>query len=92
MITCDPNLRLNLWKSAEEAKEQMEWALRQADVVKISDEEIEFLWGMTPEAGTQKLLNAQKTMAASVRIRMTQRAVTIPPAIRRRNSDGAEVF
>ena len=41
---------------------------------------------------TQKLLNAQKTMAASVRIRMTQRAVTIPPAMRRRNSDGAEVF
>ena len=43
MITCDPNLRLNLWKSAEEAKEQMEWALQQEDVVKISDEEVEFL-------------------------------------------------
>ena len=41
---------------------------------------------------TQKLLKAQKTIAASVRIRMTQRPVTIPPAMRRRNSDGAEVF
>ena len=40
---------------------------------------------------TQKLLNAQNTMAASVKIRMTQRALTMPPAIRRRNSGGEEV-
>ena len=57
MITCDPNLRLNLWKTPEEAKEQMNWALRQADVVKISDEEVEFLWGLTPEEGADHLLN-----------------------------------
>ena len=57
MITCDPNLRLNLWKTPEEAKEQMNWALRQADVVKISDEEVEFLWGLTPEEGADYLLN-----------------------------------
>ena len=38
------------------AKEQMEWGLHQADIVKISDEEIEFLWGLSPEAGAQKLL------------------------------------
>ena len=66
MITCDPNLRLNLWKSAEEAKEQMEWALRQADVVKISDEEVEFLWGLTPEEGADKLLNEYGVSLAMV--------------------------
>ena len=56
LITCDPNLRRPLWHSEEEAKEQILWSLRQADVVKISDEEVEFLWNCTPEAGADKLL------------------------------------
>lgn len=56
LISCDPNLRLPLWKSEEAAKEQMLWSLRQADVVKISDNEVEFLWGCAPEEGAQKLL------------------------------------
>ena len=57
LITCDPNLRLPLWKTQEAAKEQMLWSLHQADVVKISDNEVEFLWGCTPEAGADKLLS-----------------------------------
>ncbi len=57
LISFDPNLRKPLWPSEEDAKLQMEWGLRQADIVKISDEEIDFLWGLTPEAGAQKLLD-----------------------------------
>ena len=57
LITYDPNLRKPLWKSEEEAKEQILWGLYQADVVKISDEEVEFLWGCSPEEGADKLLN-----------------------------------
>ena len=34
----------------------MLWSLHQADVVKISDNEVEFLWNCTPEAGAEKLL------------------------------------
>ena len=56
LITCDPNLRLPLWPNGEAAKEQMLWSLHQADVVKISDNEVEFLWGCTPEEGAEKLL------------------------------------
>lgn len=56
LVSVDPNLRKPLWKSEEEARAQIEWSLRQADVVKISDEEIDFLWGLSPEAGAQKLL------------------------------------
>lgn len=56
LITCDPNLRLPLWPDPEAAKEQMLWSLHQADVVKISDNEVEFLWGCTPEEGADKLL------------------------------------
>ncbi len=56
LVSFDPNLRKPLWDSEEAAKEQIEWGLHQADIVKISDEEIEFLWGISPEAGAQKLL------------------------------------
>lgn len=56
LITCDPNLRKPLWPSEEAAKEQIAWSLNQADVVKISDEEVEFLWNCTPEEGADKLL------------------------------------
>ena len=57
LITCDPNLRKPLWATMEEAKEQILWSLQQADVVKISDDEVDFLWGCTPEEGADKLLN-----------------------------------
>ena len=56
LITYDPNLRKPLWKDMETAKEQLLWGLKQADVVKISDEEVEFLFGCTPEEGADKLL------------------------------------
>ncbi len=44
LITFDPNLRRPLWRSLDEAKKAIEWGLGKADVVKISDEETEFLW------------------------------------------------
>ena len=57
LITYDPNLRKPLWKDMGVCKEQLLWGLSQADVVKISDEEVEFLFGCTPEEGADKLLN-----------------------------------
>ena len=56
LITYDPNLRKPLWKSLDEAKEQMLWGLSQADVVKISDEEVEFLFGLNPQDGAAHIL------------------------------------
>ena len=56
LISFDPNLRKPLWPSEAAAKQQIEWGLHQADIVKISDEEIAFLWGLSPEEGAQKLL------------------------------------
>ena len=56
LITFDPNLRKPLWKSLAEAREQILWGLSQADVVKISDEEVEFLFGLAPEAGAGYIL------------------------------------
>ena len=56
LISLDPNLRKPLWKREEEAKAAIEWSLKQADIVKISDEEIAWLWGISPEEGAKKLL------------------------------------
>ena len=56
LITFDPNLRKPLWRSMEDAKEQMLWGLHQADVVKISDEEVEFLFGLGVEEGARHIL------------------------------------
>lgn len=56
LITFDPNLRKPLWRNLSDAKEQMLWGLRQADVVKISDEEAEFLFDLSPEESARHLL------------------------------------
>jgi len=57
LITFDPNLRKPLWDSLEEAKAQILWGLEQADIVKISEEEVEFLWGCDEKEGAERLLN-----------------------------------
>lgn len=44
-ITFDPNLRPPLWASLEEAKEQVLFGLQYCDVLKISDNEIQWLTG-----------------------------------------------
>lgn len=56
LITFDPNLRPPLWQDLEEARRWMLWGLEQAHVVKISDNEVEFLFGMTPEEGAAHIL------------------------------------
>jgi fructokinase len=46
MITFDPNLRQPLWESLEIAKEEILYGMAQCDVLKISEEELEFVTGM----------------------------------------------
>ena len=45
LITFDPNLRQPLWKSLDDAKEMMEYGFRYCDMLKISDNEIQFVSG-----------------------------------------------
>ena len=47
LISFDPNLRPPLWKSLDEAKEQIAWGLGKCDILKIADNEIEFMTGET---------------------------------------------
>ena len=56
LITCDPNLREPLWRDLAEATAQMLWSLEQADVIKISEEEVQFLFSLDAEAGAAHIL------------------------------------
>ena len=57
LVSFDPNLRKPLWKNPDDAKAQMLWGLDHADVVKISDEEVEFLFGLGAKDGAQYILD-----------------------------------
>ena len=45
MISFDPNLRMPLWKSEEQAKEAIWYGIEQCDLLKIADNEIQWLTG-----------------------------------------------
>ena len=47
IVSFDPNLRPPLWKSLDEAKAEIEYGLSKCDILKISDNEVEFLFGTT---------------------------------------------
>jgi len=57
LVTFDPNLRKPLWRDLGDAKAQMLWGLDHADVVKISDEEVEFLFGLGAQDSAQYILD-----------------------------------
>ena len=57
LITYDPNLRKPLWEDLDMARKQLIWGLSQADVVKISDEEVEFLFGLGVKEGASYILD-----------------------------------
>ena len=56
LISFDPNLREMLWDNLSDAKAAMLWGISQADIVKISDNEVEFLFDLTPEQGAKYIL------------------------------------
>ena len=66
LITFDPNLRASLWDDLAEAKKQILWGLGFADVVKIGDEEVDFLWGCTAQEGARRLLDGYGVKLAMV--------------------------
>lgn len=56
VVSFDPNLREPLWKSLEDAKEQVAYGLSKCDVLKISDNEIKWFTGEEDyDAGIRKL-------------------------------------
>lgn len=60
MISYDPNYRAPLWAASEEAKDEMLWGLENADIIKISDDEVNFLFGMQPQDGAEYIFDRYK--------------------------------
>lgn len=61
VISFDPNIREMLWDSLETAKEQVHYGLKMCDVLKISDNEIQWLTGEQDfTAGVKKIRKRYK--------------------------------
>ena len=45
VVSFDPNLRPNLWKSLDDARREMLWGCTLCDVLKVAEEELAFLTG-----------------------------------------------
>ncbi len=55
-ISFDPNLRESLWDDLEDARREIEYGLNLCDILKISDNEVEFLTGTNDyDAGVRML-------------------------------------
>lgn len=57
IISYDPNYRPPLWKSKNEAKREIFWGISKCDILKISDNEIEFLFETFPEDAAKIILD-----------------------------------
>lgn len=56
LISFDPNLREPLWTSLEDAKREIEYGLSKCDILKISDNELEFMTGTDDYSEGVKIL------------------------------------
>lgn len=59
LISFDPNLRPPLWSDLEEAKQQISYGLSVCDIVKIADNEVEFMTGETDFVKAAAILKEQ---------------------------------
>jgi len=61
ILSYDPNLRPPLWNTLEEAREQIAFGMTQCDILKISDNEIQWFTGLADyDAGIRYLQNTYR--------------------------------
>lgn len=49
VISFDPNIRLDLWDSQKNLLDQVHWGFKNADIVKLSDDDLKYLTDILPE-------------------------------------------
>lgn len=59
LISFDPNLREPLWESLEQAKKEIKYGLSKCDILKISDNELEFMTGTSDYSKGVEILKQQ---------------------------------
>ena len=97
IISFDPNLRFMLWDDKDALKRTVWDFLPDCDVLKISDEELEFITGTSDfdEAlpllftGNVKLVILTKGKAGAVAVNSAGRADSAGPAVRAKDTTGA---
>ncbi|KAL8153591.1 hypothetical protein V2J09_011351 [Rumex salicifolius] len=57
LLSYDPNLRLPLWPSEDEARQQILSIWDNADVIKVSDDELRFLTGRVDDESARSLMH-----------------------------------
>lgn len=63
MVSYDPNLRMALWKSSDHALKEITSVLPLVDILKVSEEELEFITGMSDNEKGSNLLYEQYKIA-----------------------------
>ncbi|MGJ7921102.1 carbohydrate kinase family protein [Neobacillus sp. LXY-4] len=63
LVSFDPNVRLPLWKNKQDCRNAIQEFLPFADIVKVSDEELEFITGVENEAKALEALFVGKVKA-----------------------------
>lgn len=74
LLVVDPNVRLHIWPSPDEARAQVEPLVARADVLKLNEEELGFLAGASTDAAARALLARLPRCLALVVTRAAQGA------------------
>jgi sugar/nucleoside kinase (ribokinase family) len=77
LISFDPNLRLNLWESGAEMKTVAMNALPYADIVKLSDDEVSFIFGANDFAAAIKHIASRFGIKLVIMTRGARGAMTV---------------
>ena len=59
LLSFDPNLRMPLWSDEEAARTQIAWGLARCDILKIADNEAEFMTGTADLEQAARILQSQ---------------------------------
>ncbi len=59
LISFDPNLREPLWNTLEDARKEIEYGLSKCDILKISDNELEFMTGTKDYSKSIEIIREQ---------------------------------
>jgi len=66
IISFDPNVRLPLWENPKDCKNAINEFIPYADIIKVSDEELEFITGIKEEEAIASLLKTAKIVIYTV--------------------------
>ena len=70
IVSYDPNVRLNLWEGRHDAaKKHIKKYFKYADIIKISDTELKFLFGRTPDNESIKGVFREISLYLSARVK-----------------------